>query len=378
MAWIWCDNRKASVHRVECVAKIDRGCEGMSKIQAVLCGYYGKGNGGDEALLVSMLEMLPAHVTPLVLSANPRVTSKSYGVKSYDRMNSGSVVRALKESQVFILGGGSLIQDATSVRNSIYYGGLIGLARQFGLKTIAIAQGIGPVDKSLTRWIAKRAFEGCAAISVRDPASERLVKEWGLECVMAPDPVWSMSATPVPEIANIPSPKIAVTLRSHPQLTNQRLDILTQALVDLQAATGSHILLVPFQPTTDVDIAEQIRSELTENSQVVNIADPKQLKGLFQGVDLAIGMRYHSLIMAAAEGCKCWAISYDPKVTKLMTEIDIPGWDIADIPTDASAITQAWQQYLTSGKSLDTEAIRTLSQRSLLHRDLLAAAIGSE
>ena len=79
---------------------------------------------------------------------------------------------------------------------------------------------------------------------------------------MAPDPVWSMAATPVPEIANIPSPKIAVTLRSHPQLTNQRLDTLTQALVDLQAATGSHILLVPFQPTTDLDIAEQIRAEL--------------------------------------------------------------------------------------------------------------------
>ena len=44
-------------------------------------------------------------------------------------MNSGSVVRALKESQVLILGGGSLIQDATSMRNSIYYGGLMGLAQ---------------------------------------------------------------------------------------------------------------------------------------------------------------------------------------------------------------------------------------------------------
>jgi polysaccharide pyruvyl transferase CsaB len=138
----------------------------MTEIQAVLCGYYGKGNGGDEALLVSMLEMLPPTVKPLVLSANPRATAKSYGVKSYDRMNSRSVVRALKESQVLILGGGSLIQDATSLRNSIYYGGLMGLARQFGLKTIAIAQGIGPVDKSLTRWIAKRAFSGCSAISV--------------------------------------------------------------------------------------------------------------------------------------------------------------------------------------------------------------------
>jgi polysaccharide pyruvyl transferase CsaB len=350
----------------------------MTEIQAVLCGYYGKGNGGDEALLVSMLEMLPPTVKPLVLSANPRATAKSYGVKSYDRMNSRSVVRALKESQVLILGGGSLIQDATSLRNSIYYGGLMGLARQFGLNTIAIAQGIGPVDKSLTRWIAKRAFSGCTAISVRDPASAALLAEWGLDCVMAPDPVWSMSATPVPAIANIPSPKIAVTLRSHPQLTNERLDVLTQALVDFQAATGSHILLVPFQPTTDVDIAEQIRSQLTDNSQVVTLDDPKQLKGLFQGVDLAIGMRYHSLIMAAAEGCKCWAISYDPKVTKLMTEIDIPGWQLADIPTDAATITQAWQQHLATSNALSLAAVQSLSQKSLVHREVLAAGIGVE
>ena len=349
----------------------------MTEIQAVLCGYYGKGNGGDEALLVSMLEMLPPHVKPLVLSANPRATSKSYGVKSYDRMNSGSVVRALRESQVLILGGGSLIQDATSVRNSIYYGGLMGLAQQFGLNTIAIAQGIGPVNKPLTRWIAKRAFGNCTALSVRDSASAALLHQWGISCAMAPDPVWSLAATPVPQIASISSPKIAVTLRSHPQLTNERLDTLTTALVDLQAATGSHILLVPFQPTTDMNIAQQIQAELTDNSQVVTLTDPKQLKGLFQGVDLAIGMRYHSLIMAAAEGCKCWAISYDPKVSKLMTEIDIPGWELADIPTDAGAITQAWQQHLETGAALSAASVQTIGQQSLTHKELLTATISN-
>jgi polysaccharide pyruvyl transferase CsaB len=349
----------------------------MTKIQVVLCGYYGKGNGGDEALLVSMLEMLPPTVQPLVLSADPRATTKSYGVKSADRMNSGAVVRALRASQYLILGGGSLIQDATSIRNSIYYGGLVGLASQFGLKTIAVAQGIGPLDKALTRWIAKNTFASCTAISVRDPASESLLTDWGINCTLAPDPVWSMSATPVPAIANIPSPKIAVTLRSHPQLTPQRLAVLTRALVDLQATTGSHILLVPFQPTTDVEIAERMRSQLNENSQVITISDPKQLKGLFQGVDLAIGMRYHSLIMAAAEGCKCWAIDYDPKVSKLMTEIDMPGWKLADIPTDATTISQAWQQYLSAGNTLSQSAISQLSHTSLVHRDLLVSVLAN-
>jgi polysaccharide pyruvyl transferase CsaB len=347
----------------------------MTESQAVLCGYYGKGNGGDEALLVSMLEMLPPHVKPLVLSANPRETQKSYGVRSYDRMNSGSVVRALKESQVLILGGGSLFQDATSLRNSIYYGGLMGLAQQFGLKTIAIAQGIGPLNKPLTQWIAKRAFGGCAAVSVRDAASAALLNEWGMSAVMAPDPVWSMSATPVPEIAQIPSPKIAVTLRSHPQLTAQRLEAITTALADLQAATGSYILLLPFQPSTDLDICHQIQSKLTGNSQILTLSDPKQLKGVFQGVDLAIGMRYHSLIMAAAEGCKCWAISYDPKVSKLMTEVNIPGWEITDVPSNPAAIGRAWQDCLDNGQGLTADEVNAIAQKSLTHRDLLAAAL---
>ena len=49
----------------------------MSDIQAVLCGYYGMGNGGDEALLVSLLQMLPPQVKPIVLSGNPPKIKKS-------------------------------------------------------------------------------------------------------------------------------------------------------------------------------------------------------------------------------------------------------------------------------------------------------------
>ena len=34
----------------------------MNKTRAVICGYYGQGNAGDEALLMSLLQMLPEHI----------------------------------------------------------------------------------------------------------------------------------------------------------------------------------------------------------------------------------------------------------------------------------------------------------------------------
>ncbi len=123
-------------------------------MRAVLCGYYGMGNGGDEALLATLLQMLPTHVKPIVLSGNPDETSDRYGVETCPR-KSFQVLQVLRRSDAFIWGGGSLMQDATSVLNPFYYGGLMGLAQQLGLKTIAWAQGIGPLQRSLTQRLSR-------------------------------------------------------------------------------------------------------------------------------------------------------------------------------------------------------------------------------
>lgn len=347
----------------------------MKEIQAVLCGYYGKGNGGDEALLASVLQMLPENVTPLVLSGDPQQTRDRYQVEACDRMNALQVLQALRQSDVLILGGGSLIQDATSLRNPIYYCGVMGVAQRLGLKTIALAQGIGPLNSEITRWIARRAFGGCAALSVRDIASASLLHEWGISCVMGPDPVWGLQALPFHGLQNLPTPRVAVTLRSHPQLTPERLSNLTQALVDFQQATQATILLVPFQPSTDLEIAQAIQPHLKGLHEIICLEDPRELKGLFQEVDMAIGMRLHSLIMAAAEGCRCFAISYDPKVSQLMEELSIPGWELNQIPDESALISQTWLEHYRNGSSVDREEIQGLILRSRLHRDLLIAAL---
>ena len=347
----------------------------MNQTRAVICGYYGKGNGGDEALLMSLLQMLPAHVQPIVLSGNPKETKKRYGVESCDRTSALVILQALKLSDWFIWGGGSLMQDITSITSPIYYAGLMGLAQQRGLKTIAWAQGIGPLQKSLTRWLTKQVLLNCTAVSVRDYKSAQILTDWQISPLVAPDPVWALESRPVPGLADLPAPRIAVALRSHPQLTPQRLENLTTALVQFQQATDTCILLVPFQASKDLAIAQAIEAKLPGKKQIVTLSDPRELKGLFRGVEMLIGMRFHSLIMAAAEQCRCFALSYDPKVSQLMSELSLPGWELSQLPTNASEISTFWLEYYANGEALNTTQIAAIRDRALLHQELLTKNI---
>lgn len=347
------------------------------RIQAVLCGYYGMGNGGDEALLASLLQMLPEQVDPIVLSGNPQQTHDRYQVQAVNRKSLWAIYQAMQRSQLFIWGGGSLMQDVTSAVSPLYYAGLMHLAQWMGLTTIAWAQGIGPLDRALSRWLAKQSFRQCAAVSVRDQGSAGWLARWSVPFTLAPDPVWAMESQPVRGLWNLPAPRVAVSLRPHPQLTPQRLEHLTRALIDFQKATQTCVLLVPFQPGQDLAIAQAIQPRLPGPSQILSLEDPQQLKGIFRGVEMTIAMRLHGLIMAAAEGCRCWALSYDPKVSQLMHDLAVPGWDLDQLPANPNVISQTWIEQYANGDPLSADQILFLVDRALIHREVLHQSIAS-
>ena len=344
-------------------------------MRAVLCGYYGKGKGGDEALLATLLQMLPNHVTPLVLSGDPEETQMRYGVAACDRFSPMAVWQALRQSEAFIWGGGSLMQDVTSVVSPLYYGGLMLLAQRMGLRTIAWAQGVGPLNRSFTRWITRTNLKHCTAASVRDAGSAGLLANWQIPFTLAPDPVWALESEPVPGLWELPAPRVAVALRTHPQLTSQRLQCLTQALRDFQKATQTHILLIPFQPIQDLAIAQTIHAQLPEVSQILTLTNPRQLKGVFHGVEMAIAMRFHGLIMAAASECRCFAISYDPKVSQLMDDLGLMGWTLEQMPTTPQAICHEWLELYANGDSLSPDQISAIVDRASIHQEVLRNAL---
>lgn len=371
-------------------------------IRVIICGYYGQGNVGDEALLVSILSQLRELFSPqtvrrnpeeeippvsdhnrfyqtIVVSANPKKTQKDYPVdRAYSRWGIIRQVLSLGKDDVFIWGGGSLIQDVTGWKSPLYYLTLMKLAQLKGAKTIALAQGIGPIRNPIIKWLTRLVLANCNGISVRDNDSARILEKWKLKFITAADPVWALDSI-IPsgelELQLPPPPRIAVNLRQHPLLTPQKLETLIQTLLQLQQVTKCNILLLPFQPSQDLSVCQRV-AERIPNCQILHLENPRKLKGLFSRLDMLIGMRLHSLIMAASEGCKCFALSYDPKVTSLMKEVGIEGYRLENLPNDKQTILEKiLQLYQTEDRQLWQQKARSLAQSAQKHKQLLLEVI---
>jgi len=338
-------------------------------MQAVVCGYYGFGNGGDEALLAALLQMLPAGIKPVVLSNDPEQTRSTYGVEAVNRWQGAAVVQILRKSDLLILGGGSLLQDVTSARSLIYYGGLLWMAQRLGVRTVAWSQGIGPLGRGWTRGLVRALLAGCAQVSVRDGKSAQLMQDWGIAHTLVVDPVWALAPQPValPD----PGPWAAVALRPYPDLTPQRLELLILALAQFQRATNLAVLLIPFQLPGDVALAATIQGRLQGPSQILQLRDPRQLRGVFEQVRWCLAMRFHGVLMAAAAGCPVWGLSYDPKVTQLLHALGAPGLGLQDLPEQPAELAQQWLRHYAQEPGLSPAQRQHWQSQTLINQHLL-------
>ena len=91
--------------------------------RSVLSGYFGFKNFGDEAILsvlVQKLKQLDKRIT--VISSDPQYTTGKFKhIRSVYTFKIPDIIGAISKSDFLISGGGSLLQDTTSLKSLIYY-----------------------------------------------------------------------------------------------------------------------------------------------------------------------------------------------------------------------------------------------------------------
>lgn len=310
----------------------------------VLSGYYGFDNIGDEAVLYSIISVLRKEIKDIeitVLSNNPDKTKALYGVNSINRWDMKAVVKTIKESDMLISGGGSLLQDVTSGKTVPYYLAIVKIAQFYKKKVVFYSQGIGPVNKAYSRWMIKKVVNKVDGIFVRDSASKKLLEEIGVKKTIgeALDPVLGIEL-PEEKEASKSDKVVGIYIRPWKDEAHDKnlKDSLVPGLIYL-LEKGYKLCFIPMHYEQDLEIAKEIAKEVKEVAKTNEKIDKENLEANIKVVDkmlsikevlvytasfdLVIGMRLHSLIMAAASKVPVMALSYDPKVTEFMKEIEV-------------------------------------------------------
>lgn len=326
-------------------------------MRIALSGYYGFDNAGDEALLsaiTSSIKELAPDAEFVVFSGNPVGTGKTHRIPAVYYKSPLKVMRSLLNSDLLISGGGSIFQDITSGRSLPYYIGVVALAKLMGRPVMFYAQGVGPINRKLSKFLMRLVGNRVDLISLRDQESARLLQEIGVTrppVMITADPVLALQpeTSDRDEIAAICSdwgikdkPLICVSVRHWPALDGyqQHLALVLDKLVK----GGYAILFVPMAWPEDISESRLIMSLMEENSLIVDRKlNSKELQALIARSELLVGMRLHALIFAASQGVLFAGISYDPKV-----EAFIYSYGLEPLPLTSPLMEERILQLLSS------------------------------
>ncbi|SIR34386.1 polysaccharide pyruvyl transferase CsaB [Halanaerobium kushneri] len=296
----------------------------MKKI--VISGYYGFNNLGDEAVLAGITSLLKAKNEELkitVLSAEPAKTSERYKLNAVSRNSIIQILAVLAEADLFISGGGSLLQDVTGNFSVPYYLGLCWLARIQGVKTVYYAQGAGPLDKKWSQYLTALTLNRFELLGVRDQTSKKLLREIGVknEIELTVDPVFALF-DPINNLRQQIKGQIEVGISVRPWSVDY-ISELADALNQFARGKRVKFNIFPMHQGSDEKISLQLKKKLEAETEIKELSPiPEKALKSFSQLDLFVGVRLHSLIFALLNQIPVLALSYDPKIEGLMTQLD--------------------------------------------------------
>lgn len=286
----------------------------------VVSGYIGFDNFGDEAITYVLSQKLKSEGAEKItlISSNPKKTSELYNVDSCGMFDFFS---AIKESDILISGGGSLLQDVTSLKSLLYYLSVIFTALILRKKVYIFAQGIGPINSKIGQILTKFALKRADKISVRDKKSQELLKSWKIESELVKDPIFEME---VPQTNK--TGIVGIQLRKFNGFGEDFLMKLSNEVKN--RFSDKKIKIFSLQDSIDLEICNRFREMLIDSgfsdAEVLNNLSIKETVEKIAESEYLIAMRFHANVIGIKAGVKTVAINYDPKIEKLAEEYNLP------------------------------------------------------
>lgn len=351
----------------------------------LIAGYYGLGNIGDEAILAGMINSLKTYIPDAnisVLTNDPNITLNLHkvtpveqsfiknlhlvgqsftkglpvffknGFKNREFIN---IYKAIKKCDIFILGGGSLLQDLKFYYLPVLYS-LLFLARLNHKVTVVYGIGAGPIDTKFGKYLSNKILNNTDLITVRDPMSKKVLDSCGVKNVIQTvDPAFGIKIPSKQEMElfaekeytlneNIISTTVYNWLQDsdiycNSSKPNSEIQIRRHSIANVyNLLINKYQKKLMFIPTVKTDI-----DGYSKLNELISTRNQSSVKGyendfnyvfsLLSSSEILIGMRLHSLILATIIGVPFVPISYCGKVKSYLEMIGMSEFylDVEDI-----------------------------------------------
>ena len=309
-----------------------------TKKNILFAGYYGTSNWGDEAILAGLARALKPHHHVAALSFKPRETTRVHGIPSFHRYY--DLIAAFAWANVFVLGGGSLLQDVTSFRSLQYYLSLLRMSRYFCKHGFVFAQSIGPLSTK-GEALLQKSLQGIA-IAVRDPDSQSYLAGLGLQSEVFADAAFLLEPHPTSEKR---FDALLIPRAKHPEYSDRLIELA-------QSNPNKRLATLAMQKGQDEQEVERLQRAIPELERVT-IDSLRDLQAAIAASRSVYSVRLHGLILAAKQAVPYVGLAYDPKVSAFLAYSGMP----SDIEGhyDIEGLTQ---------NQVDSQRIALLEQRS--------------
>lgn len=345
-------------------------------VKALVMGYYGVGNLGDEMMLFCLKEWLERQGFALtVLSERPAEVLETHGLPavencpllgewawrtSWFRGGVWRVTRAIARSDLFIVGGGDLIRDDLGWRTFFYTMEKVIAAILLRKKVYLVNTGIGELSTGYGRVVLRWALRRCQRIIVRDARSEKVCRQAGVSAraALAPDIALSLPdligrrrvSSIEPKLAR---PYIVVCLRHNPnvfhhyEMTESRVRTLARSLDDVIERRDMDVVFIPMHANSpngrgDALLHERVANAMTHTERIQLrpwTGDLGEVCDWIREAQLVVGMRLHAAVLAVACGRPTVLMPYDRKIQEFGELMAVPHSIEAGTLDDVAAVT---------------------------------------
>jgi polysaccharide pyruvyl transferase WcaK-like protein len=315
-------------------------------VNYLLEGYYGMYNYGDDVFLHVLVSEI-ARLDPaarFTVIADPRIHPADAARITLDPGRRLGTVRAVRANDVWLFGGGGLVQDRTErsrmwLRKTSHIAKVAKLARR-GI--VLLGMGVGPIDTAVGRSAATRLLDAADIVTVRDPESAAIAKELtGREAFVTGDLAFSYLGRVRAERPSVEpdAPVLGVNLLAYSTCRGEGGEQDHRIAKSLAAALNQ--LMTDF-PQWRVKLLECFNGAASYSDAVIlramqsQLAYPERVSyhpytGDYPSTAREIasctaffGMRFHSCVTAYAAGLPFLMVDIQPKSVSLGKLISYP------------------------------------------------------